>query len=140
MLHPLSNWFLGCVELLWLRTHPSRKSNYPYIHVEADGSARELHPDEITYLATVFHPTDGARPYIKSRYRQQDGWGEITGYLKRSRLPASIPIAAAPYSKPKMHLSREENIQFLRDKGCDVIENADGSYTAIPSKLFKSLP
>jgi hypothetical protein len=37
-----------------------------YVHVEEDGSARELEPDELEYLATAFDGADGARPYIKS--------------------------------------------------------------------------
>jgi len=40
---------------------------YRYVHVEADGSARELHPSERRYLETEFKGGDGAAPYIKAR-------------------------------------------------------------------------
>jgi len=33
---------------------------YPYVHVNADGSARELHPSERRYLETEFKGGDGA--------------------------------------------------------------------------------
>ena len=35
-----------------------------------EGGARELHSEERDYLETRFHPTDGARPYVKRRYSQ----------------------------------------------------------------------
>src|SRR5215469_2917651 len=41
---------------------------YPYVYVNVDGSARELHPDERDYLETPFSPGDGARPYVKGSY------------------------------------------------------------------------
>jgi hypothetical protein len=112
--------------------HPLSPTEYPYLFIEKDGSARELHPDERTYLDAVYHPGDGGRPYIKFRYPQLNGWGEIDGYLKRSNLPLSIAIRPAPEANPNRPRTRQEDIQFLRDKGCEVTENADGSYTAIP--------
>jgi hypothetical protein len=37
----------------------SRVDPYPYVHVNVDGSARELHPGECDYLETLFSPGDG---------------------------------------------------------------------------------
>ena len=62
---------------------------YPYIYVNADGTARELHASERRYLETEFSGGDGAAPYIKDRYDEPNGWGELKGYLKRSELPAA---------------------------------------------------
>ena len=111
---------------------------YPYIFVNDDGGARELHSDERTYLETPFLPMDGARPYIKRGYSAKDGWGEIKGFLRRSRLPRRIRVQPAPLNNPMMPNSKETQIQFMRDKGFDVVENSNGSFTATPSKMFKT--
>jgi hypothetical protein len=102
---------------------------YPYLYVNADGSARELHRDERNLLETPFHPADGARPYVKRDYSQKNGWGEITGFLERAKLPRGTQILAAPEEAPRAPLTKEDHIQFLRDKGMEVIENSDGSIT-----------
>jgi hypothetical protein len=108
----------------------SRVGPYPYVYVNADGGARELHPDERDYLETRFQPGNGDRPYVKRRYSQRDGWGELAGFLKRSRLPSGIVIQAAPAENPSKPLTRSDQIQFLRDKGMVVTENPDGTFTA----------
>jgi hypothetical protein len=103
---------------------------YPYLYVNADGSARELHASERNLLETPFYPADGARPYVKRNYSQKNGWGEITGFLERSQLPRGTRILTAPEEVPGMPLTREDHIRFLRSKGLDVTENSDGSITA----------
>ena len=103
---------------------------YPYIYVNADGGARELHPNERNYLETPFDPFDGGRPYTKGSYSQKDGWGEIRGFLMRSELPPHTQIHPAPPEDPFPPLNREGQIQFYRDKGMEVIENSDGTFTA----------
>ena len=108
----------------------SRVDPYPYVYVNADGGARELHPDERNYLETPFQPGDGNRPYVKRSYSQRNGWGEIAGFLGRSQLPSGIVIQAAPAENPSKPLTRSDQIQFLRDKGLVVTENADGTFTA----------
>ena len=102
---------------------------YPYIFVQADGTPRELHASERRYLETKFKGGDGAAPYVKSSYSQRNGWGELTGYLERSLLPDGVPIHDAPAEDPIRPLSREEYIAWLRNKGVEVTENADGSFT-----------
>jgi hypothetical protein len=101
---------------------------YPYINVNADGSARELHPNERNYLETPFDPFDGGRPYIKDSYSAKNGWGEIMGFLERSKLPLGTQVQPAPAEDPSKPLTREDQIQFLRDKGMEVIENSDGTF------------
>jgi hypothetical protein len=107
---------------------------YPYVHVNADGSARELHPSERRYLETEFKGGDGAAPYIKARYDQRNGWNELTGYLKRALLPDGMAVAAAPADDPSRPLDRAEYAAWLRGKGVEVIENADGSLTVKPRR------
>lgn len=65
---------------------------FEYVHVELDGTVRELHSDEQEYLKEEFHPNDGARPYIKSNYWQKTPDGKIHGFLKRVRVPWWITI------------------------------------------------
>jgi len=103
---------------------------YPFVYVNADGTARELHPRERNFLETPFHPADGGRPYVKDKYSQKNGWGEVTGFLKRSKLPPGTRIFAAPDENPIKPMTKEDMKQFLRAKGVEVTENSDGSFTA----------
>lgn len=102
---------------------------YPYVYVNADGTARELHPNERKYLETEFRGGDGAAPYIKRSYEERNGWGELRGYLERSRLPIGTPTSKAPTEDPSRPMNRQEYIRYLRGKGMEVTENPDGSFT-----------
>ena len=102
---------------------------YPYIYVNADGTARELHAAERAYLEKEFKGGDGAMPYIKDSYDERNGWGELSGYLKRKALPTGTAVADAPVEDPRRPLTREDFARWLRSKGVDVIENSDGSMT-----------
>ncbi len=110
---------------------------YPYIYINADGTARELHAGERAYLETEFKGGDGAMPYVKDSYEERNGWGEISGYLKRAALPAGMPVADAPAEDPRRPMSREDTIAWLRGKGVEVTENSDGSLTVhgLPDKV-----
>ncbi len=105
---------------------------YPYVYINADGSARELHASEMRYLETEFAGGDGAMPSIKAAYAARDGWGDLKGYLKRSALPARIAVGAAPAEDPLRAFSRDERIAWLRSKGVEAVEQSDGSLTLLP--------
>ncbi|MGD0897160.1 MAG: hypothetical protein ABR915_04945 [Thermoguttaceae bacterium] len=102
---------------------------YPYVYINEDGSARELHSKEREYLETPFGPGDGARPYVKFRYEDRDGWGSLAGFCARSEVPSGALIAAAPAEDPHPPMSKEEHVAWLRSKmvGFDVVENPDGT-------------
>jgi hypothetical protein len=102
---------------------------YPYVYVDADGSARELHESERAYLETEFAGGDGNMPSIKSRYDERNGWDKLNGYLERALLPAGLGVGPAPAQDPLRPLSRADEIARLRAWGVDVVENADGSLT-----------
>jgi hypothetical protein len=103
---------------------------YLYVYVNADGTARELHANERQYLETQFRPGDGAAPYIKGSYAERNGWGDLNGYLERSRLPHGIEIRDAPTEDPQRSLgTKEQQIAWFRSKGMEVTENSDGSFT-----------
>ena len=65
---------------------------FKYVHVEKDGSVRELEKEEQDYLLEKFHPNDGARPYIKLNYWQRTPDKQLYGFLKRNRVPWWIKI------------------------------------------------
>ncbi len=98
---------------------------YLFVYVNVDGSARELHPSERKYLETPFDPFDGNRPYIKDGYPSKNGWGEITGFLKRSELPSGIQVEPAPAESPVKPLSKEVEMESLRSKGLEVVEHSE---------------
>lgn len=105
---------------------------YPYVYVNDDGSVRELHQEERIYLETPFHPADGARPYIKSSYNQKDGWGNLAGFCRRSKIPSNHVILAAPIDDPaktSKEIFMEDEIRLAEENGFEVIKNADGSLT-----------
>jgi len=99
------------------------------VYVNTDGSVRELQPIERKYLETPFDPCDGARPYIKDGYGKRNGWGELTGFLPRPDLPTGTQILSAPAEDPCKPLSQQDQIQLLRNKGLEVIEEGDNVFT-----------
>jgi len=68
---------------------------FPYVYVNDDGSARELTAEEQQYLRTEFHPADGGRPYVKSRYGSRTPDGRLSGFLPRRRLPSRVVVQPA---------------------------------------------
>ena len=100
--------------------------NFPYVYVNADGTARELHPKEQEYLETEFLPGDGAAPSVKDSYDERNGWGEISGYLARSNLPSGMAIQPAPKQDPRRLMNTDEYVEWLRSKGVRVtVEGQD---------------
>jgi hypothetical protein len=79
--------------IIW-RTFPMRLPSigFEYVHVENDGSVRELDKEEQNYLLENFHPNDGARPYIKINYWQRTPDKKLHGFLQRNRVPWWIKI------------------------------------------------
>ncbi len=121
----------GPFGLFGLRSRRSAATStlYPWVYVNADGTARELHSAEREYLETEFAGGDGGRPYIKSNYKQLDGWGEIAGYLRRSKLPKDLLVQPVPVDDPTKTLGPQDMIKWLRAKGLEVTEHADGTFS-----------
>ena len=86
------------------------QSPYPFVHVNGDGTIRELHQAEREYLQTPFSPFDGGRPYVKSSFDARDGWGSVEGFCLRSYVPRGVPIASAPTDDPNPPMSETEQI------------------------------
>jgi len=104
---------------------------YPFVHVNDDGSARELHPHERQWLETEFHWTDGARPYIKTTFDQLNGWGQLRGFIERRSLPAGLNVGPAPAEDPIRPKSPEELVEelnaLLLSKGMVAEKLSDGT-------------
>jgi hypothetical protein len=66
------------------------------VYINDEGSARELSETEKKYVDTEFSPLDGARPHIKTRYEQRNGWGNLSGFLQRKEVPVGMRINLAP--------------------------------------------
>jgi hypothetical protein len=112
---------------------------YPYVYVNEDGSARELHKSERHYLEAPFLGSDGGRPYVKWRYKQKNGWGDVSGFLKRTKLPRRIGVSLAPAEDPNRD-SKAEKIRRLRERGYEVFEDSDGGFKVGKPKMFKTNP
>ena len=104
---------------------------YPYIFVNDDGTARELHAAERAYLEAAFLPFDGGRPYVKSNFEARDGWGSAKGFLERSKLPVGLLVASAPANNPNPPMNRADHLAFIKEKavrfGFEVTEKRDGT-------------
>ena len=109
-------------------------SPYPYVYMEKDGSARELHPDERKSLEEEFEGGDGNRPYVKKHHDSRDGWGSLAGFCRRDALPASLSVGAAPAENPNRPMGREEFAKFLRERGMELEPRPDGTMTLKTSK------
>jgi hypothetical protein len=103
---------------------------YPYVYVNDDGSVRELHQSECTYLETPFSPFDGARPYIKNSYTSKNGWGDIGGFCLRIGIPSNITILESPLEDPSEFLRKifkEKETKLAKERGFEIIEIKDST-------------
>lgn len=71
---------------------------FEYVYVNEDGTVSELNEEDVEYLKAEFSPSDGARPYIKSFYKQLTPDKKISGFILRKRVPKRIQIQ--PYKDP----------------------------------------
>jgi hypothetical protein len=102
--------YLAVLSISALPRRP-KEPGFEYVYVNDDGNARELDEDERTYLLTKFHPADGNRPYIKSKYSVHTPDGKLRGYLWRRRLPKQVRVDPAP--EQKVSSSPESTIKPL---------------------------
>ncbi len=112
---------------------------FEYVRVNQDGSVRELSPKEKEYLNTEFSVGDGAAPYIKFSYKSRDGWGSISGFLPREKVPTNIVIE--PVNPQYDSLVANRPIEYFKEQileehriSGDIIEtHPDGSVTCTPN-------
>jgi hypothetical protein len=107
------------------------KSNpYPYVLVTEQGAVHELDAEDRSFLETRFHPFDSGRPYVKSKYTDRNGWGNLRGFCLRSAIPQGIAIASEPVHRdpPKPIV---ETLRELAEKtGRTFKEQPNGTYVS----------
>jgi hypothetical protein len=121
---------LGVAYLAWKwGPRRAREPGFRFVYVNQDGSARELSPEEQRYLSEKFEGGDSGRPYIKWSYESRDGWGSLSGYLERRRVPRRIMILpVSPKYDAAVKALNEGRLDY-RDEGDLVVKNPDGSIT-----------
>jgi hypothetical protein len=108
----------------------AKQQPYPYVHVNEDGSVRELSPEERSFLETPFTPGDGGRPATKESYSSLNGWGNPRGFCRRDRIPSDIEIMPAEIKDPPtIKNTLKQQLDQARNLGFKVVENSDGSIT-----------
>lgn len=83
---------IGVIYLRYFIPLRPQENGFEYVRVNIDGTVRELYNDEIEYLNEEFHPTDSARPYIKSRYKSLTPDKKMSGFIQRNRVPRKVEI------------------------------------------------
>ncbi|RZJ48752.1 MAG: hypothetical protein EOO44_19910 [Flavobacterium sp.] len=84
-----------------------KEPGFEYVYVNEDGTVSELEEEDVEYLKTEFSPADGARPYIKSYYKQLTPDRKISGFILRNRVPKKIEI------KPLKKTQDERTISWI---------------------------
>jgi len=124
--------------LLRPRTRPKKlrhgdRNPAGFVNVNQDGTVRELSPQEREFLAQEFLPNDSARPYIKSCYASLNGWGSISGFLRRSQVPSGLDIQEVnpDYDSLVCEDGLEGVLEMHREAGDIIKRNPDGSISVI---------
>lgn len=78
----------------------SKRTPYPYIYVEDDGTYREIDEEERDYLEEKFSPGDGARPYVKFGLYSLTPDRKIGGFLERTKLPRDLKVGSPIPPRP----------------------------------------
>jgi hypothetical protein len=112
-----------------------KEPGFEYVYVNDYGTVSELNEEDVEYLKTVFSPTDGARPYIKSRYQELTPDKKISGFILRKRVPKRIKIQPYKDRYEKRIIALAVSIASQTEpsdfKGISMI--ADGINHAVPS-------
>ncbi len=131
--------FIGGRQLWFLRSRRPTEPGFPFVKVNSDGTARELSPEEQQYLSEEFDGADGGRPYVKLRYEARDGWGSLSGFLGRRKLPKQITIMPFhPEFDARTAENRESPFELLEGAGRIITHNKDGSVTDSPDPKLTS--
>jgi hypothetical protein len=127
---------VGCIlDIGWLLVPRRRnQTGFPLVYVSLDGSVRELSEREKEHVSQKFMFGDGARPWIKPTYRSRDGWGNLSGYVERRRLPSRIAIH--PVNPNYDMAAKDLKVDILgmqRAIGDSLVKNDDGSVRCTPN-------
>lgn len=122
---------IATILTLWLiwnnRSRRPPEEGYKFVYINQNGSARELTDDEQAYLETDFRGDDGGRPYVKFSYGCKDGWGSISGFIERRKVPAKIRIVDVVRSTPPDKDTTIEDMVADAHAVGDLVEYGDDS-------------
>lgn len=80
------------IYLKYFRPLRPKEEGFEFVYVENNGNVRELDNEEMEYLKEKFHPNDGGKPYIKTKYKELTPDGKISGFIYRIKVPKNITI------------------------------------------------
>lgn len=127
---------LGAIAVAAWTLRPRRppEPGFEFVHVNHDGSVRELSPDERTYLSTDFAPGDSARPNVKTLYASRDGWGSRSGFIRRRAVPSHVTIEPVhPEYDARVKALVVDPLASHRAAGDMIATQADGSVVCTPN-------
>lgn len=58
-----------------------------FMYIDPNGKARELLRDEADWLSQILHPESADKAYIKKTFNGINSKGNLSGFLRRSKLP-----------------------------------------------------
>jgi hypothetical protein len=109
-----------------------RGPGFEYVHVNLDGSVRELSAGEQDFVSRKFQGGDGGRPYFKMSYESRNGWGCLSGFMARRKVPPSVAIG--PVNPDYDHAAKSlafDAIALSSIIGDTKVVNPDGSITCV---------
>ena len=111
---------------------------FEYVYVNQDGTVRQLSGKEQDYLSEDFSGGDGGWPYIKGAYTDVDGWGSLSGFLARAKVPPGMAVLPV---NPRFDSFPEEFVDDIADNqklGDTITRHPDGSLTCTPNLNLSS--
>jgi hypothetical protein len=112
-----------------------KEPGFDIVHVNQDGSVRELSPGEREHISREYQGGDGSRPYFKMSYESKNGWGSQSGFISRRKIPSRISIEQV---NPDFdHAAKSlifDLVSMSKEIGDEIVRNPDGSITCVPSR------
>lgn len=127
---------LGAIAVAAWMLRPRRplEPGFEFVHVNHDGSVRELSPEERAYLTAEFSPGDSGRPYVKTFYAGRDGWGSRSGFIRRRAVPSHLTIEPVhPDYDARVKALVVDPLASHRAAGDIIATQADGSVLRTPN-------
>ncbi len=103
-----------------------KEPGFRYVYINSDGSVRELSRSEKESFTKKYAFGDTERPYGKDRYDQRDGWGSVSGFIERKRVPASIVIGPVDPDYVRAPFTRELIREMHEYAGFKVTDSPGG--------------
>lgn len=122
---------VGCLGRSNLRTN---EPGFRFVHMNQDGTVRELSRVEQAIFGQSYRPGDGAAPFIKARHDERNGWGSLSGFIDRKHVPTAMSIQPVDpaYSPTPIN---SEFLMRLHEGSGDRLTKTAGGFTVEPGSL-----